>query len=131
MASEHWLSEQTWLTDRRSSVLDIAVTRLGEVDRVEWEELFRAYMAFYETTLTPDAYDRAWAAFRQDTVMHAGGPERAIAARTRPPAGCQACVASMLICQLMAYLSVSVPNVSPQNCFSSGESAVPSALSWS
>jgi GNAT superfamily N-acetyltransferase len=52
---------------------DITVAKLGLQDRPDWEELFHAYLDFYETTLEPAAYDRAWMAFQADDVMHALG----------------------------------------------------------
>ncbi len=51
----------------------IRVDRLSAADRPAWERLFRGYIDFYERSLPPEAYDRAWAAFRQDEVMHARG----------------------------------------------------------
>jgi GNAT superfamily N-acetyltransferase len=39
----------------------------------EWEALIRAYSDFYKRTLEPAAADRAWAAFVQESVMHALG----------------------------------------------------------
>ena len=46
---------------------------LDNADRDRWEELFRAYIAFYERELDQAAYDRAWREFRSDTRMHALG----------------------------------------------------------
>ncbi len=51
----------------------VTVAKLVSEDRPEWEALFRAYMDFYEITLEPAAYDHAWGAFQQDTVIHALG----------------------------------------------------------
>lgn len=51
----------------------ITVDRLSPADRAAWETLFRGYIAFYERTLEPAAYDRAWTAFLQDDVIHALG----------------------------------------------------------
>ncbi len=51
----------------------IRVDRLSAADRPAWERLFRGYIRFYERSLPPEAYDRAWAAFQQDEVMHARG----------------------------------------------------------
>jgi GNAT superfamily N-acetyltransferase len=52
---------------------EIRVDRLSAADRAGWERLFRGYIEFYERSLPPAAYDRAWAAFQQDEVMHARG----------------------------------------------------------
>lgn len=53
------------------SVIEIA--KLNQEDRPVWEELFRSYNEFYERALTSEVADRAWAAFLQDTRMHALG----------------------------------------------------------
>jgi GNAT superfamily N-acetyltransferase len=51
----------------------ISVGKLTAADRADWQELFRGYNEFYERTLPPDKYDRAWTAFQEDTRMHALG----------------------------------------------------------
>lgn len=51
----------------------ISIGRLGPADRPEWETLFAGYNSFYERTLPPEMFDRAWTAFQEDTRMHALG----------------------------------------------------------
>ncbi|HYM03677.1 MAG TPA: GNAT family N-acetyltransferase, partial [Stellaceae bacterium] len=51
----------------------IGIGKLGPADRAVWEMLFRAYIDFYERTAPQEMYDRAWAAFQDDRVMHAFG----------------------------------------------------------
>jgi hypothetical protein len=53
--------------------LTVSVSKLAPQDRTVWEVLFRGYLEFYETSMGPAAYDRAWAAFQTDEVMHALG----------------------------------------------------------
>ncbi len=53
--------------------VQIRVDGLGAADRPAWERLFRGYIDFYERTLPPETYDRAWTAFQADDVMHARG----------------------------------------------------------
>jgi GNAT superfamily N-acetyltransferase len=40
-------------------------------DREAWENLFRAYVAFYERVSPQEVYDRAWREFRSGERMHA------------------------------------------------------------
>ena len=51
----------------------IETRRLEPADRVRWEELFRAYLAFYERDLEQPAYDRAWREIASDTRLHGLG----------------------------------------------------------
>ena len=51
----------------------LTIRPLGEADHARWEELFRAYIAFYERELDQAAYDRAWREFASDTRLHALG----------------------------------------------------------
>lgn len=52
---------------------DIAVAKLTPRDRSEWQNLFRGYQDFYETSLESAGYERAWAAFQRNEVIHALG----------------------------------------------------------
>ncbi|QGN47365.1 GNAT family N-acetyltransferase [Micromonospora sp. WMMD558] len=51
----------------------ITVGKLDQRDRIHWEEHFRGYLDFYERSLTAEEIDRAWAAFADDTRVHALG----------------------------------------------------------
>ncbi|MFI6323747.1 GNAT family N-acetyltransferase [Nonomuraea sp. NPDC050556] len=51
----------------------ITIGKLTPADRPAWEELFTGYNTFYGRTLPQEAFDRAWTAFQDDTVMHALG----------------------------------------------------------
>ena len=49
---------------------DIEVTRLRPEDRPRWSELWRAYLAFYDTVLPDKQYDDTWARLLHDTAVH-------------------------------------------------------------
>ncbi|SOD74797.1 acetyltransferase (GNAT) family protein [Jatrophihabitans sp. GAS493] len=51
----------------------VSIAKFDPGDRTEWERLFVAYNVFYEQSYEPSMYDRAWALFQQDSVMHAYG----------------------------------------------------------
>jgi GNAT superfamily N-acetyltransferase len=51
----------------------ISIGELTPADRAAWQELFTGYNAFYQRTLPPEMYDRAWNAFRAGSRMHALG----------------------------------------------------------
>lgn len=51
-------------------MMGIEITRLRPEDRPRWAELWRAYLAFYETTLPDEQYDDTWARLLHDTAVH-------------------------------------------------------------
>ena len=51
----------------------ISIGKLMPADRPDWEDLFHGYNDFYERTLPPESYERAWTAFQEDDRMHALG----------------------------------------------------------
>jgi len=50
--------------------MTISIRQLQPTDRGDWERLFRAYVDFYERSLEPEAYDRAWARLLADAEIH-------------------------------------------------------------
>ncbi len=50
--------------------MGIEVSRLHPPDRTRWADLWRAYLAFYGTTLPPEQFDDTWARLLHDTVVH-------------------------------------------------------------
>lgn len=46
------------------------VTPLGPADRARWGELWRAYLAFYDTTLPAEVYDDTWQRMMHGTAIH-------------------------------------------------------------
>lgn len=51
----------------------IEIRRFEPGDRGRWEELFRAYISFYERTLDDTAYDRAWREITAGARLHGRG----------------------------------------------------------
>ncbi|MGC0422663.1 GNAT family N-acetyltransferase [Embleya sp. AB8] len=51
----------------------VEIGKLTPADRADWQVLFEGYNTFYERTLAPEWFDRAWDAFQDDTRMHALG----------------------------------------------------------
>jgi GNAT superfamily N-acetyltransferase len=49
----------------------LEIRRLTKSDRPAWERMFRAYLDFYETSIEPAAYDKAWSALLADRKIHA------------------------------------------------------------
>ena len=50
--------------------MGIEITRLHPEDRPRWTELWRAYLAFYDTVLPAEQYDDTWARLLHDTAVH-------------------------------------------------------------
>ena len=50
--------------------MGIEITRLHPEDRPRWAELWRAYLAFYDTVLPEEQYDDTWARLLHDTAVH-------------------------------------------------------------
>jgi GNAT superfamily N-acetyltransferase len=51
----------------------ISIGKLVPSDRAVWEDLFRAYIDFYQRVESPEMYDRAWNEFQEDMRVHAFG----------------------------------------------------------
>lgn len=51
----------------------MTTSRLRAEDRAAWEQLFRAYIKFYERDEPQPMYDRAWREFAADDRLHALG----------------------------------------------------------
>jgi GNAT superfamily N-acetyltransferase len=49
------------------------IGKLTPDDRAAWQTLYRGYLDFYESTLPPEGYDRAWREFQLDERVHALG----------------------------------------------------------
>ena len=50
--------------------MGIEITRLRPGDRPRWAELWRAYLAFYDTVLPEEQYADTWARLLHDTAVH-------------------------------------------------------------
>ncbi len=50
--------------------MGIEVSRLHPQDRPRWADLWRAYLAFYETALPEEQYRDTWARLLHDTAVH-------------------------------------------------------------
>jgi GNAT superfamily N-acetyltransferase len=48
----------------------LEIRRLNTSDRPAWETMFRAYLDYYETSIEPAAYDKAWSALLADSKIH-------------------------------------------------------------
>ena len=48
----------------------VEITRLYPEDEPRWAELWRAYLAFYETVLPQEQFADTWARLMQDTQIH-------------------------------------------------------------
>jgi GNAT superfamily N-acetyltransferase len=53
--------------------MTLEIGKLTEDDRAVWQSLLTDYLEFYERTMTPEAYDEAWAAFTADETVHVLG----------------------------------------------------------
>lgn len=50
--------------------MPIEITRLRSEDRPRWADLWRAYLAFYETTRPEEQFEETWARVLHDTALH-------------------------------------------------------------
>lgn len=57
-----------WSRGRRATLIEI--TALTAVDRPRWTELWRGYLAFYETILPSEVYDHTWHRILADESIH-------------------------------------------------------------
>jgi GNAT superfamily N-acetyltransferase len=50
--------------------MSLTITPLHPADRPRWTELWRAYLAFYETILSQEVYDHTWSRIMADESIH-------------------------------------------------------------
>ena len=50
--------------------MGIEITRLHPADQPRWAELWRAYLAFYETVLPDEQYEDTWARLLHNAPLH-------------------------------------------------------------
>ncbi len=48
----------------------VEITELRPEDKPRWAELWRAYLAFYETTLPPEQFEDTWTRLLLDAQIH-------------------------------------------------------------
>ncbi len=56
--------------------MTVEVTALQATDQARWTELWRAYLAFYHTTLPDEVFDATWSRVQDDAVLHGLGARR-------------------------------------------------------
>ncbi len=52
------------------------ITPFRPSDHARWAELWRAYLAFYATTLSPEQFENTWARLQDDAELHGRAARR-------------------------------------------------------